>query len=160
MLKDFLLELEKMERFEPWIPEILVAKKTDIEWLSAEDMHNSSKIGMILQQPSKTFELFLQEIPPGGTSDMQRHHHETIHYVLSGRGYSEIAGRKVRWETGDCVYTPVWAWHRHYNGSDTESVHMLGIENSRLLKTFELNRRESKGNLSWYEMTGEHPVED
>ena len=70
-----------------------------------------------------------QEIPANGTTDLQRHSHETIHYVIEGGGYSEIGPRKVQWKTGSFVYTPPWVWHRHY--ANAAPVRMLTIEASR-----------------------------
>ena len=42
--------------------------------------------------PTTTFEIFRQTIPAGLSSDMQRHYHETVHYVIAGAGHSEIEG--------------------------------------------------------------------
>jgi gentisate 1,2-dioxygenase len=50
----------------------------------------------------------------------------------------------------DLIYTPPWAWHRHYNDSDTE-VQMLLIEYSGILDHLELNRRERGGLVSFAE---------
>jgi hypothetical protein len=43
-------------------------------------------------------------------------------------------------------------WHRHYNGSETEPVRMLIIENSKLLEALGLNYRTSVGLKSWAEI--------
>lgn len=80
-------------------------------------------------------------------TDLQRHTHETIHYVLQGEGHSEIGPRVVTWRTGSFVYTPVWVWHRHYNCGAT-GVKMLTIESSRLTDALALGRRESAGLVS------------
>jgi gentisate 1,2-dioxygenase len=82
---------------------------------------------------------------------MQRHHHETVHYVIAGAGHSEIEGAggvpdtTVAWAAGDLVYTPPWAWHRHYNDSADDPVEFLTIENSRLLGLLGVGRRQSAG---------------
>ena len=83
--------------------------------------------------PTATFEIFRQTIPAGLSSDMQRHHHETVHYVISGDGHSEIEDETAAWSAGDFIYTPPWTWHRHYNDSADAPVEFLTIENSRLL---------------------------
>jgi len=86
-----------------------------------------------------------QTIPAGLSSDMQRHHHETVHYVISGDGHSEIEDETASWSAGDFIYTPPWTWHRHYNDSADAPVEFLTIENSRLLALLGVGRRQSAG---------------
>ncbi len=78
---------------------------------------------------------------------MQRHHHETIHYVVAGDGHSEIEDEVVTWTTGSFVYTPPWTWHRHHNDSAEKPVEFLTIENSRLLALLGVPRRQSAGEV-------------
>ncbi len=92
-----------------------------------------------------TFEIFRQTIPAGLSSDMQRHHHETVHFVISGRGHSEVEDDGATWAAGDFIYTPPWTWHRHYNDSADEPAEFLTIENSRLLGALGVGRRQSAG---------------
>jgi quercetin dioxygenase-like cupin family protein len=121
----------------------LVVHEKDLEWFAPPE--NPARLAPVLGSPMKSFELFLQEYGPGGTSDMQRHHHEAVHYVISGIGHSEIGQGSYPWAKGDFVCVPPMAWHRHYNDSDTEPVRMLLIENTRLLESLGLNFRESAG---------------
>ena len=96
----------------------LVVREKDLVWFDPAD--NPTRLAPVLGTPIKSFELFLQEFAPGGSSDMQRHHHEAVHYVLAGSGYSEIGDRRYPWAAGDFVSVPPMMWHRHYNGSETE----------------------------------------
>lgn len=123
--------------------ENLIVRSEEVLWF--ESAHNPARLAPVLGTPMKTFELFLQEFAPGGTSDMQQHHHEAVHFVISGRGYSEIGGKRYDWKNGDFICVPPMQWHRHYNGSDTEIVRMLLIENTRLLESLGLNYRVSVG---------------
>jgi gentisate 1,2-dioxygenase len=142
----FIAQVKTMDHVHPAIDEPLVVRGSEQHWFGPEELKNPSRIAIVGDLPTRTFELFLQEIEAGGSSDMQRHHHETVHYVISGTGHSQIEDAVVTWGTGDFVYTPVWTWHRHFNDSDTEPVRMLGIENSRLLDLLGgLNRRQSMG---------------
>lgn len=141
----FIGEIKRMNKVNPMESEPLVARAKDLHWYGPAELKNPSRIAMVGNLPTITFELFMQEIDPGGSSDMQRHHHETVHFVISGHGYSEIEDQTVEWGTGDFVYTPPWAWHRHYNSDPDEPVRMLGIENSRLLDLLGVNRRVSAG---------------
>lgn len=136
----------------------LVVQEKDLIWYDPAD--NPTRLAPVLGTPIKSFELFLQEFEPGGSSDMQRHHHEAVHYVLSGRGYSEIGDQRYPWVQGDFVSVPPMMWHRHYNASGTESVRMLIIENSRLLEALGLNYRTSAGLKTWAEIADEASAEN
>jgi gentisate 1,2-dioxygenase len=129
----------------------VVLRADELAPLPADQVHNPSGLAVAGGLPTTTFEIFRQTIPPGSSSDMQRHHHETVHYVIAGAGHSEIEGAgevpdtTVRWSTGDLVYTPPWAWHRHYNDAADHPVEFLTIENSRLLTLLGVSRRQSAG---------------
>jgi gentisate 1,2-dioxygenase len=123
----------------------LVVRSADLAPLPAGSVHTPAHLEVAGTLPTRTFEIFRQVIAAGGSSDMQRHHHETVHAVLAGGGRSEIEDEHVTWSTGDFIYTPPWTWHRHYNTSDSDDVIFLTIENSRLLGLFGVNRRQSAG---------------
>jgi gentisate 1,2-dioxygenase len=123
----------------------LVVHADELQQLPADQVHNPSILLSAGAVPASTFELFRQVIPAGLSSDMQRHYHETVHFVISGDGHSEIEDDTVTWSSGDFIYTPPWTWHRHYNDSAAAPVEFLTIENSRLLATFGITRRQSAG---------------
>jgi gentisate 1,2-dioxygenase len=126
----------------------LVVHHDELEPLPADQVHNPSALSIAGQLPTTTFELFRQTIPAGQSTDMQRHHHETVHFVIAGDGYSEIEDETVAWATHDYIYTPPWTWHRHYNPSGQVPVEFLTIESSRLLELLGLGRRQSAGLVS------------
>lgn len=138
-----------LPRPERW--ENLVLHSDDVLWYKPEGT-NPSMMGPVLDIPIKTFELFLQEIAPGGTSDMQQHHHEAVHFIISGQGYSELGEGSYSWAEGDFISVPPMVWHRHYNSSTTEPVKMLLIENSKLLEFLGLNLRVSAGFVNYTEL--------
>jgi quercetin dioxygenase-like cupin family protein len=123
----------------------IVVRATELETLPADQVHNPTTLSIAGRLPTATFEIFRQTIPPGQSSDMQRHHHETVHFVISGDGPSEVEDDTAAWSTGDFVYTPPWTWHRHYNDSAEQPVEFLTIENSRLLGLLGVSRRQSAG---------------
>jgi gentisate 1,2-dioxygenase len=125
----------------------LVVHDEDLEALPAGEVHNPTTLRIVGDLPTLTFELFKQVFEPGASSDMQRHHHETVHYVVSGDGHSEIEDEVVTWTTGSFVYTPPWTWHRHHNDSTDAPVEFLTIENSRLLALLGVPRRQSAGEV-------------
>ncbi|AGZ43009.1 cupin domain-containing protein [Actinoplanes friuliensis] len=123
----------------------VVVHAAELERLPADQVHNPTELSIAGRLPTTTFEIFRQTIPAGLSSDMQRHYHETVHYVIAGFGHSEVEDTTESWSTGDFVYTPPWTWHRHYNDSTEEPVEFLTIENSRLLGVLGLVRRQSAG---------------
>ena len=123
----------------------VVVHAAELETLPAARVHNPATLAIAGRLPAATFELFRQTIPPGQSSDMQRHHHETVHYVISGRGHSDIEDDTEAWAAGDFIYTPPWTWHRHYNDSPDDPVEFLTIESSRLLQALGVTRRQSAG---------------
>jgi gentisate 1,2-dioxygenase len=123
----------------------VVVHAAQLETLPAGGVHNPTTLAIAGRLPTATFELFRQTIPPGQSSDAQRHYHETVHYVISGRGHSDIEDDTEAWAAGDFIYTPPWTWHRHYNDSVGEPVEFLTIENSRLLQALGIARRQSAG---------------
>jgi gentisate 1,2-dioxygenase len=129
----------------------IVVHDHELETLPAAQVHNPTTLRIAGKLPTATFELFRQTIPPGRSSDMQRHYHETVHFVISGTGHTEVEDEVEEWGMGAFVYTPPWTWHRHYNDSADEPVEFLTIENSRLLSLFGVARRESAGLVSMKE---------
>ncbi|WP_205419956.1 cupin domain-containing protein [Aeribacillus pallidus] len=151
-LRSFMEKLKKLKQRDNQnvSSDCLVVHSNDAIWLDSSITGNPSEIGVLVDIPTKTMEFYLQRIPARSSTDLQRHVHESIHYVIEGEGYSEIGDQIVKWSTGDFVYTPPWIWHRHYNSGDTD-VRMLLIENSRLLDALDANRRESLGMISFKE---------
>ncbi|MCU7723908.1 cupin domain-containing protein [Actinoplanes sp. KI2] len=123
----------------------IVVHDHELQTLPAAQVHNPSELRIAGTLPTRTFEIFRQTIPAGLSSDMQRHYHETVHYVISGRGHTELEDDVEQWATGALIYTPPWTWHRHYNDAADEPAEFLTIENSRLLGTLGIARRQSAG---------------
>ena len=152
-MSDFEAWLENARRMkhvhpEASMPDALVSSSADAHWLDRAMTGNPSRIGVLLEVPSRTMEFYVQEMPVGSAGDLQRHRHESVHYVIDGHGHSEIGPRTVGWARGDLIYTPPWVWHRHYNDG-AETARMLLVENSRLLESLGLNERESAGEVSY-----------
>jgi gentisate 1,2-dioxygenase len=142
-MADFLAAISPTVR--PGAARPVVVHAAELEELPGEQVHNPTTLAVAGRLPTITFELFRQTIPPGQSSDMQRHYHETVHYVIAGRGHSEIEDDAEAWAAGDFIYTPPWTWHRHYNDSPDNPVEFLTIESSRLLQALGVSRRQSAG---------------
>ena len=126
----------------------LVVHADELQPLDASTVHNPTSLSVVGDLPTTTFELFRQDIPGGLSSDMQRHHHETVHFVIEGNGHTDVEDETFGWSTGSFIYTPPWTWHRHYNDDPDRPVRFLTIENSRLLGLLGVNRRQSAGLVS------------
>ena len=156
-LGDFLGAISDSVR--PGTARPVVVHSAGLETLPAAEVHNPTTLAIAGRLPTATFELFRQTIPDGQSSDMQRHYHETVHYVISGRGHSEVEDDTESWAAGDFIYTPPWTWHRHYNDSAEEPVEFLTIENSRLLQALSVARRQSAGLCTVAEARARFPEE-
>jgi quercetin dioxygenase-like cupin family protein len=156
-LADFLGAIS--DRVRPSRARPVVVHAAELETLPAEKIDNPTTLAIAGRLPTTTFELLRQTIPAGQSSDMQRHYHETVHYVIAGRGHSDIEDDTEDWAAGDFIYTPPWTWHRHYNDSAGEPVEFLTIENSRLLHALGVARRQSAGLCTVAEARARFPEE-
>ena len=152
-LQEFMQELDRMHHRDDQhvVEPNLVTHSGDAYWLKGVT-DNPSHLGLLRHLPMKTVEFILQVIPADSATDLQRHVHESVHYVTDGSGWSEIGDQVVEWKKGDFIFTPPWVWHRHYSRS--EDVHIVIIENSRLLNTLDAGLRESRGNVSFADEFG------
>jgi len=96
----------------------------------------------VVDVPSRTLSMTLGGLNPGQATRLHRHNYETIIYVISGQGASQIEGREVSWRAGDAFYIPTWAWHRHMNRSESERVLYIACENAPMLQNLGIALRE------------------
>jgi gentisate 1,2-dioxygenase len=148
--EQWLQDQGRMKHYDPEreLSDQLVTGSDSAQWLDPAITGNPAQIGVLLDVPARTMEFYLQQLAPGVAGDLQRHRHESVHYVIEGEGHTEIGPRTVTWHTGDLVYTPPWVWHRHYNDG-AETARMLLVENSPLLELLGLNQRESAGEVTY-----------
>ena len=130
------------------LPSDLVVSSDTANWIDPAQLSTPARIGPLLALPTRSFEISLQELPAFGATDLQRHAHEAVHYVVAGTGYSEIGGRKCPWKEGDFIYTPPWVVHRHYNTCPT-AARLIIIENAKLLEALGLHSRETMGLIDY-----------
>ena len=69
--------------------------------------------------------MFVVEIPSGGSTIPQRHLYEEIYFVLDGRGSTEFESadgrrRSFEWGRGSFFAIPLNAKYRHFNGSGSQ----------------------------------------
>lgn len=89
----------------------------------------------------------LSELPPGKASVKHRHTTEAVLYIVRGKGHTVMhfegePEERVDWEEGDLLGIPFWAWHQHFNDSDTEVARYLAIQDTFTVKQLGLHQIE------------------
>jgi gentisate 1,2-dioxygenase len=64
--------------------------------------------------------VYMQEIEPGGHSGKQESPGGIVHYMLEGKGYVVVNGKKHAWTKGDCVGLPVLSRPLEYQFFNTD----------------------------------------
>jgi len=59
-------------------------------------------------------------VAPRRCNEKHKHPHESLLYVVSGRGRVQVNQRAVEVEPGDLVFVPRWATHQSHNTGDAE----------------------------------------
>lgn len=83
--------------------------------------------------------IYLVALEPGDAKCDHRHLDETLTYVVSGEGYSEVRQDDARdvtrfsWRAGDLYATPMNAWHRHVN-SGSVPARLLSFKNAPVIQ--------------------------
>jgi quercetin dioxygenase-like cupin family protein len=96
---------------------------------------------------NRNLDAHVAELPPGGASVRHRHTTEAYLYIVRGRGFSIVnfeddPQERIDWEEGTLLSPPVWAWHQHFNLSDTEPARYLAIQDTRLKRHLRMHRIE------------------
>lgn len=89
----------------------------------------------------------LSELPPGGVSVKHRHTTEAVLYIVRGNGHTVMhfdgePEQRVDWTEGDLLGIPLWAWHQHFNDSETEVARYLAVQDTFTVKQLGLHQIE------------------
>jgi gentisate 1,2-dioxygenase len=89
---------------------------------------------------------YVCELPPGGTTDPQRHLFEEVVYVLSGRGSTTIRSdegerHSFEWGTGSLFALPLNTQYQHFNTSGREPARFAAITSLPLVMNSFHNER-------------------
>ncbi len=130
---EYYVRLYEEERY--WrqaVPQVV--KQSDRRW---ENTRNGRMLWFLhpqhppLQTGLRMYEIYLQELPPGGRSGKHFHVGEEVHYIIEGEGYEEINGRRWEWGKDDVVAIPILSTHQSFNASPDRPARFLAVK-SRL----------------------------
>jgi oxalate decarboxylase/phosphoglucose isomerase-like protein (cupin superfamily) len=81
---------------------------------------------------------YVLELPPGGSSEPQRHLFEEVVYVLAGSGSTTVEGpsgsrRSFEWGPKSLFALPLNTRYRHFNASGQSPARMLSVTNLPLV---------------------------
>lgn len=71
----------------------------------------------------------MHQLAPGLFQSRHRHGGEAWLYGVTGHGYSIVDDVRYDWGPGDLVVVDHWAWHQHFNASDTEIASLIRVHN-------------------------------
>jgi mannose-6-phosphate isomerase-like protein (cupin superfamily) len=76
----------------------------------------------------RTFDVFMQEIPPGGRTGKHRHLGEEVHYILEGKGYDIQDGQRYDWQEDCLTIVPNYTTHQHFNADPEKPVRFIAVQ--------------------------------
>ena len=104
--------------------------------------------------------MFVLDIPAGGSTEPQRHLYEDVYYVLEGSGSTQIelpdgAKRSFEWGPKALFAIPLNAKHRHFNSSGRERALLVTTTNlPMIMNTFHNERFVFGTDYEFGERTG------
>lgn len=104
--------------------------------------------------------MFVLDIPPGGSTTPQRHLYEDVYYCLEGTGSTQIefpdgTKRSFEWGPRAMFAVPLNAKHRHFNGSGRERALLVTTTDLPLvLNTFHNEKFVFENDFDFMERAG------
>jgi mannose-6-phosphate isomerase-like protein (cupin superfamily) len=115
---------------------IVEAYAVDCLMQPLEPWHRIGGLGALVHLVGRgdMMNLYLAEIPAGGSLRMERHLYDKVVYVLTGRGATTVespdgARHSFEWGPGSLFGIPINAQHQHHNGSGTEPARFAALTN-------------------------------
>ncbi|TKA70414.1 hypothetical protein B0A49_06212 [Cryomyces minteri] len=84
-----------------------------------------------------------ERLNKGTSSPSVRETASSVYHVISGRGYSEIEGKKYEWKQGDTFCVPSWHKYQHFTDG-SETVYLYRFDDKPMLKSLGFYRVEGE----------------
>jgi quercetin dioxygenase-like cupin family protein len=131
--------MERINTYENWLKEegLPVIKGYSVFDLMKVPVHPWARKGGFgarfdLVGSEGTVDVYLCEIPPGGSLLPQKHLYEEVIYILSGYGATTVwvegsEKQSFEWQAGSLFSPPLNTWHQHFNGQSDKPVRYFGV---------------------------------
>lgn len=83
---------------------------------------------------TQVFDPRVVRIAPDKKNELHRHAHESLFYVISGKGALQIGEDLLPLEAGGVAFVPRWAFHQSRNLSSTDELVILAVTDFGLTK--------------------------
>ncbi len=113
-------------RWRETCPHVLKAK--ELPWENSRQGRQKYVVHPQIPFGLRTFDAFLQEIPPGGWSGKHCHVGEEVQFIIDGEGYSVLDGVRYDWGKWDVVCIPVMTTHQHFNSDSKRSALFISLQ--------------------------------
>jgi gentisate 1,2-dioxygenase len=91
-----------------------------------------------------TIDCTLKLLPAGARTQPMRLSAHSIFLVMEGRGYTDVAGKRLDWQENDVFVVPNWMWHHHVNlAADGDAV-LYAMSDEPLVRNIEGWRRQGR----------------
>jgi len=100
---------------------------------------------LFLYTALRNFSAYLQCIPPGSRSGLQRHPGDKVFFTLRGKGHTIVDGARYDWEAEDLLILPIrpeGVSYQHFNDDPSQPAFLFACE-PNLTFLFDLDRGSS-----------------
>jgi 1-hydroxy-2-naphthoate dioxygenase len=94
-----------------------------------------------------TLSCWIQLLRPGERTKKHRHTSSTVYFVVGGEGTTIVGNKAMDWTKHDSFAVPNWAWHEHANRSKTEEAILFSVNDTPIVRAFDLYREEPEDSL-------------
>lgn len=121
------------------------ASELQLEYQPERGEWSQVQVSRHLGYAIKNLELSIHEIPPGKYTATHRHRFQEIIFILKGKGYSFIDGKRFDWQAGDAMAVPMWTWHQHFNADQSSPARYFSYTDAPFMESLALAEIEDKG---------------
>jgi 1-hydroxy-2-naphthoate dioxygenase len=94
-----------------------------------------------------TLSCWIQMLRPGEHTKRHRHTSSAVYFVVGGEGTTIVGDKTMDWTRYDSFAVPNWAWHEHVNRSKNEPAILFSVNDTPMVRAFNLYREEPENSL-------------